>query len=95
MRMKSLLGLLAIGGAVAYAQKKRGGELTVDGFKKTFREMFNNVNANKSAVKPSSGMRASDEPSYSSQGRAGTTTGATQGSDFGDGPNGTGRSGIR
>ena len=43
MRFKNLLGLLAIGGAVAYAQKKRGGELSVDGFKKSLRSLVDNA----------------------------------------------------
>ncbi len=34
MRLK-MLGLLAIGGAVAYAHKKRGGEMTLASFKDT------------------------------------------------------------
>jgi hypothetical protein len=45
MRFKNLLGLLAIGGAVAYAQKKRGGELSLDGFKKSFRGLADSVKA--------------------------------------------------
>ncbi len=43
MRMKNLLGLLAIGGAVAYAQKRRGGEMSVQGFKNSFNELVGNV----------------------------------------------------
>jgi hypothetical protein len=40
MRFKNLLGLLAIGGAVAYAQKKRGGDLSLSGIKNSLRGMF-------------------------------------------------------
>lgn len=43
MRFKSLLGLLAIGGAVAYAQKKRGGELSINGLKQGFRDLATSV----------------------------------------------------
>jgi hypothetical protein len=43
MRFKNLLGLLAIGGAVAYAQKKRNGDLSLAGFKNTFKELSNKV----------------------------------------------------
>ena len=50
MRFKNLLGLLAIGGAVAYAQKRRGGELTIDGFKNSFRSLIDNVKGKLEAV---------------------------------------------
>jgi hypothetical protein len=43
MRFKTLLGLAAIGGAVAYAQKKRGGEMTVAGIKNSLRDLVTNV----------------------------------------------------
>lgn len=43
MRFKNLLGLLAIGGAVAYAQKKRGGEMSLAGIKSSLLDAFNNV----------------------------------------------------
>ncbi len=43
MRMKNLLGLLAIGGAVAYAQKRRGGDMSLQGFKNSFSELVGNV----------------------------------------------------
>ena len=37
MRFRNLLGLLAIGGAVAYAQKKRGGDMSLAGIKNSLR----------------------------------------------------------
>ncbi|HLL23807.1 MAG TPA: hypothetical protein VK427_16830 [Kofleriaceae bacterium] len=43
MRFKNVLGLLAIGGAVVYAQKKRGGEMSLNGFKESFRGIVDNV----------------------------------------------------
>jgi hypothetical protein len=43
MRFKTLLGLVAIGGAVAYAQKRRGGDLSFDGIKNSLRSTFDNV----------------------------------------------------
>lgn len=43
MRFKNVLGLLAIGGAVAYAQKRRGGDMSLNGFKNTFRSVIDNV----------------------------------------------------
>jgi hypothetical protein len=93
MRMKTLLGLAAIGGAVAYAQKKRGGELTIEGFKKTARELFNSLGAKSTSAKRSSGMRAADEdpPSYGSSGRAGTTPRTSYGDDVSGSPNGINR----
>ena len=43
MRFKNLLGLLAIGGAVAYAQKKRGGDLSFAGIKNSLKSTFESV----------------------------------------------------
>ena len=43
MRFRNLLGLLAIGGAVAYAQKKRGGDMSLSGIKNSLRGVFDNV----------------------------------------------------
>ena len=42
MKIRTLLGLAAIGG-VAYAHNKRGGEWTLDGIKETLRELFSGV----------------------------------------------------
>jgi hypothetical protein len=39
MKIRTLLGLAAIGG-VAYAHNKRGGEWTLDGIKDTLRDLF-------------------------------------------------------
>jgi hypothetical protein len=96
MRMKSLIGLLAIGGAIAYAQKKRGGELSVAGFKKTLREIMNSLGKNKGKSekepKASSGMRGSEHtPSSSGRGEqhpAHSTYGGGDDNDFGGGANG-------
>ena len=43
MRFKNLLGLLAIGGAVAYAQKKRGGDMSFAGIKNSLKGVVDNV----------------------------------------------------
>jgi|PlaIllAssembly_1097288.scaffolds.fasta_scaffold198371_3 hypothetical protein len=43
MRFKTVLGLLAIGGAIAYAQKKRGGELSLRGIKNSLRDVLDIV----------------------------------------------------
>lgn len=42
MKIRTLLGLAAIGG-VAYAHNKRGGEWTLDGVKETLRQLFTGV----------------------------------------------------
>jgi hypothetical protein len=42
MKIRTLLGLAAIGG-VAYAHNKRGGEWTLDGIKETLRDLFSGV----------------------------------------------------
>jgi len=42
MKIRTLLGLAAIGG-VAYAHNKRGGEWTIDGIKETVRQLFSGV----------------------------------------------------
>jgi hypothetical protein len=39
MKIRTLLGLAAVGG-VAYAHQKRGGEWTLDGIKDTVRSLF-------------------------------------------------------
>jgi len=43
MRFKTLLGLLAIGGAVAYAQKKRGADLSLHGIANTLRGVLDTM----------------------------------------------------
>jgi hypothetical protein len=42
MKIRTLLGLAAIGG-VAYAHQKRGGEWTLNGIKDTLRDLFSGV----------------------------------------------------
>lgn len=78
MRIKSLLGLFAIGGAVAYAQRKRGGEFSVDGFRRTFTELKDRLMSSvDDAMATTRSPRQSDTddlPSYASPGRVGTTT---------------------
>lgn len=56
MRFRNLLGLLAIGGAVAYAQKKRGGDLSLAGIKNSLRGVFDSV---KNQVQGATGNRSS------------------------------------
>ena len=57
MRMRNLLGLAAIGGAVAYAQKKRGGELSLAGFKQSAQELLRQFGLDKRL-----GTNVTDEP---------------------------------
>jgi len=42
MKIRTLLGLAAVGG-VAYAHQKRGGEWTLDGIKDTVRSLFSDA----------------------------------------------------
>ena len=39
MKIRTMLGLTLVGGAL-YAHKKHGGELTLDSFKKSFQDLF-------------------------------------------------------
>ena len=43
MRIKTLLGLVAVGGAVHYANKKRGGDMTLASFKETLTDLGTQV----------------------------------------------------
>lgn len=40
MRLKTLLGLAAIGGGVMYMQKRRGGDMSLNGIKDSFRDLI-------------------------------------------------------
>jgi hypothetical protein len=73
MRFKNLLGLLAIGGAVAYAQKKRGGDLSLAGIKNSLRGVVDNVKnqiqgamGNQSSVQAGATSRTSNDLGTSS-----------------------------
>lgn len=68
MRFKNILGLLAIGGAVAYAQKKRGRDLSVAGLKETFNEVAGGL---KSRLGEMRGGSAGSVAESSSMGAAG------------------------
>lgn len=43
MRIRNLMGLFAIGGAVAYANKKRGGDWSLTSFKETLQDLGDTV----------------------------------------------------
>ena len=47
MRMRSLLGILAIGGIAAYMHKKRGGEFTVASFKESAKKVMRSLGLDK------------------------------------------------
>ena len=73
MRFKSMLGLLAIGGAVAYAQKRRGRDLSLASLKETFTEVTGDLKSKLgglrgNAVADSSELRSDgvDDNAYSS-----------------------------
>lgn len=81
---KNLLGLLAIGGALAYAHKKRGGEFTMASVKDTFNNFLGNAKEKLNGFMAADGMSsrddesaaASDDSAYSS----GFANGAADGS---------------
>ena len=73
MRFKNLLGLLAIGGAVAYAQKRRGGDMSLAGIKNSLRGVADKVKNQLGGV-----MNNQNQTSQSAVGSAndiGTSTG--------------------
>lgn len=79
MRMKRLLGLLAIGGAVAYAQKRRGGELSVNGFKRSLQDLWKSLGIEKhlgafGSRESSLEITEEDLPGSSSSGDMGSAT---------------------
>lgn len=79
MRMKRLLGLLAIGGAVAYAQKRRGGELSVNGFKRSLQDLGKSLGLEKylgafGSRESSLEITEEDLPGSSSSGGMGSAT---------------------
>lgn len=72
MRFKNMLGLLAIGGAVAYAQKRRGRDLSLSSLKETFTEVTGGLKSKLSALRGAPADTASvasegvDDAAYSS-----------------------------
>ena len=58
MRFKNLLGLLALGGAVAYAQKKRGGDLSFQGIKNSLKGALDNLRSKVEDLKATSARSA-------------------------------------
>ena len=93
MRFKNLLGLVAIGGAVYYAQKKRGADMSLNGIKNSLRSTFDNVKQKLSQATEPTVARAGDvgtsdfESSSRDYGPSGYSR--TPSSAFGDGSNGS------
>lgn len=77
MRLRNLLGLAAVGGAVAYAQKKRGGELSLAGFKQSAQDLLRSLGLDQRlgsiTGEPFARPIPDEELTYSSS-RGGTTT---------------------
>lgn len=76
MRFRNLLGLLAIGGAVAYAQKRRGGDLSLAGIKNSLRGVVDNVKGQLSSVMGNQAQQGQQPAVGTSRvGSEGTSTG--------------------
>ncbi len=81
---KNLLGLLAIGGALAYAHKKRGGDFTMASVKDTFNNLIGTAKEKLDGFKAANGMTSRDTESaeagddaYSSGFANGSATGSS------------------
>ena len=85
MRFKNLLGLLAIGGAVAYAQKKRGGDMSLAGIKNSLRGVFDNV---KTQVQGALGNQSGAQQGVTSRPAADLGTSGVGNDDFASGSSG-------
>ena len=83
MRFKNLLGLLAIGGAVAYAQKKRGGDLSLAGIKSSLRDAFNNVKGQLEGMKSNVMGNQNQDRSFGASGVGGVGSNVRGTSDLG------------
>jgi hypothetical protein len=93
MRFKTLLGLVAIGGAVAYAQKRRGGDLSFEGIKNSLRSTFDNVRGQIDKIANTGGNNASSSSSNEDTGYGSRNASSGYGSaDYGSA--GVGSSGI-
>ena len=57
MRFKKTLGLLAIGSAVYYAQKKRGADMSLNGIKNSVRGFLDNLRSGTSPSRADIGSR--------------------------------------
>jgi len=83
MKIRTLLGLAAIGG-VAYAHNKRGGEWTLNGIKDTLRDLFSGVQEKVRGFADEAKDRIEDTGSdFGSVSTQSKTTGYGVGSDLG------------
>ena len=76
MRFKNLLGLLAIGGAVAYAQKKRGGDLSFNGIKNSLRGVVDNVKGKLGDLQQQAGAGGMNRQNRNASGQYGYAAGS-------------------
>lgn len=77
---KNMLGLLAIGGALAYAHKKRGGEFTMSSVKDTFNNLLGTAKEKLNGLKAAGGMPSRDSESALASDGGAYSSGFTDGS---------------
>ena len=51
MKVRTVIGLAALGGLLVYAYRRAGGEFTLDSFKRTTRELFGRAKTEARALK--------------------------------------------
>lgn len=51
MKLRTVIGLAAVGGGFLYVYRRLGGEFTVESFKRTARELFNRAKTEARALK--------------------------------------------
>lgn len=77
---KNLLGLLAIGGAFAYAHKKRGGDFTMASVKDTFNNLVGTAKEKLNGFTANAGLSARDTESAEASEDSAYSSGFTNGS---------------
>ena len=51
MKLRTVVGLAALGGLLVYGYRRRGGEFTLESFKRTTRELFGRARTEARALK--------------------------------------------
>jgi hypothetical protein len=51
MKLRTVIGMAALGGLLVYAYRRRGGEFTVESFKQTARDIFGRAKTEARALK--------------------------------------------
>jgi hypothetical protein len=51
MKLRTVVGIAALGGLLVYAYRRRGGEFTVESFKQTARDLFGRAKTEARALK--------------------------------------------